>query len=102
MTGEISLRGRVLPIGGLKEKTLAAHRGGITQVLLPVENEKDIQDIPDTVTDEIRMTPVKHLDEVLSLALNPRDGQVLFHALPKDAPEMDDPMPEELTSASQH
>jgi len=102
MTGEISLRGRVLPIGGLKEKTMAAHRGGIKQVLLPVENEKDIQDIPDTVTGEIEMTAVTHLDEVLSLALKPREGQVLFHALPKDAPGMDDVMPEELTSSSRH
>ncbi len=102
MTGEISLRGRVLPIGGLKEKTLAAHRGGVKQVLLPSENGKDVDDVPTTVRDEIEMTTVSHLDEVLSLALNPREGQVLFHALPKEAPEMDDAIPEELPNTSQH
>jgi len=102
MTGEISLRGRVLPIGGLKEKTMAAHRRGIKRVLLPVDNAKDIPDIPDTVTDEIEMTTVTHLDEVLSLALKPRDGQVLFHAVPKDAPGMEDAIAEELPNASRH
>jgi ATP-dependent Lon protease len=102
MTGEISLRGRVLPIGGLKEKSMAAHRGGIKQVLLPQENGKDIPDIPEVVRDEIEMTTVTHLDEVLSLALRPRDGQVLFHAVPQDAPGMEDPISEKLTSASKH
>ena len=102
MTGEISLRGRVLPIGGLKEKTMAAHRRGIKQVLLPDENAKDIQDVPSTVVDAIEMTTVTHLDEVLSLALRPRDGQVLFHAVPKEAPGMEDAISEELHSASKH
>ena len=102
MTGEISLRGRVLPIGGLKEKTMAAHRRGITQVLLPVENAKDIPDIPATVVEAVEMTTVTHLDEVLSLALRPRDGQVLFHAVPQDAPGMEDAISAELPSASKH
>ena len=102
MTGEISLRGRVLPIGGLKEKTMAAHRRGIKQILLPDENAKDIQDVPSTVVDAIEMTTVTHLDEVLSLALRPRDGQVLFHAVPKEAPGMEDAISEELHSASKH
>ena len=102
MTGEISLRGRVLPIGGLKEKSMAAHRGGIKQVLLPQENGKDIPDIPEVVRDEIEMTTVTHLDEVLSLALRPRDGQVLVHAVPQEAPGMEDPISEKLTSASKH
>lgn len=102
MTGEISLRGRVLPIGGLKEKTLAAHRGGITRVLLPEENGKDIPDIPDTVKSDVEMVTVSHLDEVLSLALNPRDGQVLFHSVPKDAPAMEDDMPATMPSSSKH
>jgi len=102
MTGEISLRGRVLPIGGLKEKTMAAHRRGIQKVLLPEENAKDIPEIPETVSSEIEMTTVKHLDEVLSLALRPRDGQVLFHAVPQEAPGMEVPIPEELPSSSQH
>jgi ATP-dependent Lon protease len=69
MTGEITLRGRVLPIGGLKEKSLAAHRAGIEHVLFPKENEKDLVDIPDSVKKELTFTPVSHLDEVLSLAL---------------------------------
>jgi ATP-dependent Lon protease len=102
MTGEISLRGRVLPIGGLKEKAMAAHRGGIKQVLLPFENAKDIPDVPEVVTDEIEMTTVSHLDEVLSLALRPRDGKVLFHAVPQDAPGMEGPIPEKLPSSSKH
>ena len=102
MTGEISLRGRVLPIGGLKEKTMAAHRRGIQQVLLPEENAKDISDVPEAVVGQLEMTTVTHLDEVLSLALRPRDGQVLFHAMPQEAPGMEDAIPEELPSASKH
>jgi ATP-dependent Lon protease len=69
MTGEVTLRGRVLPIGGLKEKLLAALRGGITMVLIPAENEKDLADIPDNVTQGMTIVPVSHVDEVLALAL---------------------------------
>ena len=69
MTGEITLRGRVLPIGGLKEKSLSAHRAGITTVIIPEENEKDIDDIPESVRDELTFIPVNHLDEVLKHAL---------------------------------
>lgn len=69
MTGEITLRGRVLPIGGLKEKTLSAHRAGIKQVLIPKENEKDLVDIPKSVLKELTITPVSHMDEVLQFAL---------------------------------
>jgi len=69
MTGEVTLRGRVLPIGGLKEKLLAALRGGITTVLIPAENEKDLVDIPATITDGLTIVPVSHLDEVLARAL---------------------------------
>lgn len=69
MTGEITLRGEVLPIGGLKEKLLAAHRGGITQVLIPNDNEKDLEEIPDNITKGLSITPVKWIDEVLNLAL---------------------------------
>ena len=71
-------------------------------MLLPSENGKDIDDVPDTVRDEIEMTTVSHLDEVLSLALKPRDGKVLFHAMPKDAPGIEDAIAEELSSSSQH
>ena len=69
MTGEITLRGRVLPIGGLKEKLLAAHRGGITTVIIPDENKKDLADIPDNITGSLEIIPVKWIDEVLNIAL---------------------------------
>ena len=69
MTGEITLRGRVLPIGGLKEKLLAALRGGITKVLIPEENAKDLADIPDNVKNALEIVPVSNVDEVLSHAL---------------------------------
>jgi ATP-dependent Lon protease len=69
MTGEITLRGRVLPIGGLKEKLLAAHRGGIETVIIPEENEKDLADIPKNVTQSLTIKPVRWIDEVLDIAL---------------------------------
>ncbi len=69
MTGEITLRGEVLPIGGLKEKLLAAHRGGIGTVLIPSENEKDLAEIPDNVKKNLLIKPVKWIDEVLAVAL---------------------------------
>ena len=69
MTGEITLRGRVLPIGGLKEKLLAALRGGLKKVLIPQENEKDLVDIPDAVKRELEIVPVTMVDEVLEHAL---------------------------------
>ncbi|NEK65594.1 MAG: endopeptidase La, partial [Xanthomonas perforans] len=69
MTGEITLRGRVSAIGGLKEKLLAALRGGIRTVLIPDENRKDLADIPANVTRDLKIVPVKWIDEVLDLAL---------------------------------
>jgi ATP-dependent Lon protease len=69
MTGEVTLTGQVLPIGGLKEKLLAAHRAGIKQVLIPKDNEKDLVDMPKKITDDIKITPVEHADEVLKIAL---------------------------------
>lgn len=69
MTGEITLRGRVLPIGGLKEKTLAAHRGRVKHVLIPKENEKDLKDIPDKIKKDIDIKLVNHMDEVLEAAI---------------------------------
>jgi ATP-dependent Lon protease len=69
MTGEITLRGEVLPIGGLKEKLLAAHRGGITTVLIPVDNQKDLVEIPDNIKGNLTIKPVKWIDEVLAIAL---------------------------------
>ena len=69
MTGEITLRGLVLPIGGLKEKLLAAHRAGIKKVLIPIENKKDLVEVPKTVLDFVEIIPVKNVDEVLKVAL---------------------------------
>ena len=78
MTGEITLRGKVLRIGGLKEKALAARRVGITNVVIPAENEKDIEEIPETVRSELRFVPVKEANEVFREAfVEP------FEALPK-------------------
>jgi len=78
MTGEITLRGRVLPIGGLKEKILAAHRGGVKKVLIPKENEKDLKDIPTTVLKEVEIVLVEHMDEVLPHSLILNEGDTLF------------------------
>ncbi len=72
MTGEITLRGEVLPIGGLKEKLLAAHRGGITTVLIPIDNEKDLAEIPENIKGSLKIVPVKWIDEVLEIALSSR------------------------------
>jgi len=69
MTGEVTLTGQVLPIGGLKEKLLAAHRAGIKHVIIPKENEKDLVDMPKKIIDDIKITPVEHADEVLKIAL---------------------------------
>jgi ATP-dependent Lon protease len=69
MTGEITLRGTVLPVGGIKEKVLAAHRAGIKRVLLPERNRKDIVDIPETVRQDLELSFVKKIDEVIELAL---------------------------------
>jgi ATP-dependent Lon protease len=69
MTGEVTLRGRVLAIGGLKEKLLAALRGGIKTVLIPEENEKDLVEIPANITNGLKIIPVSHVDEVLAVAL---------------------------------
>ena len=69
MTGEITLRGEVLPIGGLKEKLLAAHRGGITTVVIPAENEKDLAEIPDNIKSRLKIIPVRWIDQVFEVAL---------------------------------
>lgn len=69
MTGEITLRGEVLPIGGLKEKLLAAHRGGIKTVLIPQQNVKDLTDVPENIKNHLDIHPVQWIDDVLALAL---------------------------------
>lgn len=78
MTGEITLRGRILPIGGLKEKILAAHRGGIKKVIIPKENEKDLKEIPNAITKQIDIVTVEHMDEVLSHAVIVGEGETIF------------------------
>ena len=72
MTGEITLRGQVLPIGGLKEKLLAAHRGGISRVVIPAENERDLKEVPDNVKDDLEILPVGWMDDVIDAALESR------------------------------
>lgn len=89
MTGEITLRGRALPIGGLKEKSLAAHRAGIKKVLFPFENTKDLHEIPKAILKEIQFIPVKHMDTVL------------LHALVWTEPKVQDALHERLAKASQ-
>jgi ATP-dependent Lon protease len=69
MTGEITLRGEILPIGGLKEKLLAAHRGGITTVIIPAENEKDLVEIPKNIKDKLNIVPVRWIDQALQFSL---------------------------------
>lgn len=85
MTGEITLRGEVLPIGGLKEKLLAAHRGGIKRVLIPHDNVRDLKDIPDNVKGDIEIRPVKWIDEVLELALQEPVARVTVATTAKNA-----------------
>ncbi|WP_417909331.1 endopeptidase La [Candidatus Electronema sp. PJ] len=85
MTGEITLRGRVLPIGGLTEKLLAARRGNITRVILPKENERDLEDVPEKVRSSLDITLAEHVDEVLSRALLLREGEELFRDIPLES-----------------
>jgi ATP-dependent Lon protease len=94
MTGEITLRGRVLPIGGLKEKIIAAHRGGIKKILIPTENEKDLKDVPKTISKQLEIVTVEHMDEVLTHALILDESDSLFRKV--DIPfEMTVDKPEE-------
>jgi ATP-dependent Lon protease len=87
MTGEITLRGEVLPIGGLKEKLLAAHRGGIRTVLIPDENVKDLAEIPDNIKGNLELKPVKWIDEVLQVALrNMPQPTAVEPVVPAEAP----------------
>ena len=83
MTGEITLRGRVLPIGGLKEKLLAALRAGITTVFIPKENEKDLAEIPDNVKKHLKLVPVADVDEVIAQALARRPEAIEWEEPPE-------------------
>lgn len=87
MTGEITLRGRVLPIGGLKEKILAAHRAGIKTVLFPKDNEKDLQDIPQKALKDVKIIPVESMDKVLTSALKMESADKIFKTLHKTWPK---------------
>jgi ATP-dependent Lon protease len=71
MTGEITLRGRVLPIGGVREKVLAAHRAGLKVVILPEKNLKDLVDVPKKVREDLKIIPVNHMDQVVEIAISP-------------------------------
>jgi ATP-dependent Lon protease len=86
MTGEVTLRGFVLPIGGLKEKVLAAHRGGIQRVLIPIENEKDIQEIPAVILKSMTIETVEHMDQVLRKALVLENPEEYLRRPGADAP----------------
>jgi len=86
MTGEITLRGKVLPIGGLKEKLLAAHRGGMRQVIIPAENEKDLVEIPKNIIRKLDVRPVSEIDEVLELALTEMPKPVVVSADAENTP----------------
>ncbi len=90
MTGEITLRGRVLPVGGIKEKVLASHRAGLKKVIIPIRNEKDLEDVPKSVLKEMEIVTVKHMDEVLPVALHPPKSEektVKRRSSKKTAPE---------------
>jgi ATP-dependent Lon protease len=89
MTGEITLRGRILPIGGVREKVLAAHRAGLKTVILPEKNLKDLVDLPKTAKSELKIIPVKHMDEVLQIALLPK--AVIEPPRPRRQPRDDNP-----------
>jgi ATP-dependent Lon protease len=78
MTGEITLRGRVLPIGGLKEKILAAHRGEVSKVIIPMDNKKDMEEIPRRVLKRVEILLATHMDNVLKEALVLKEGEALF------------------------
>jgi len=99
MTGEITLRGEVLPIGGLKEKLLAAHRGGIKVVLIPEENVKDLSDIPDNIKNRLDIHPVKWIDQVLEMALEAKPQPLPLKADPVALPPVE---PTEVVTAVKH
>jgi ATP-dependent Lon protease len=102
MTGEITLRGRILPIGGLKEKILAAHRGGVTKVIIPADNKKDIEEIPKPILKKVQIIPVEHMDEVLKEALVLKEGEELFRTTGDLEPFWLKPIadPEKISDAS--
>jgi len=101
MTGEITLRGRVLPIGGLKEKILAAHRGEVQKVLIPHDNKKDIEEIPKRILKKVELVLVEHMDQVLKEALVFKEGEELFASSAECEPYCIKPEPEEKKDVSE-
>jgi ATP-dependent Lon protease len=101
MTGEITLRGRVLPIGGLKEKILAAHRGEVAKVLIPMDNKKDIEEIPKKILKKVELVLVDHMDSVLREALVLEEGENLFAPEEECEPFRIEPIKERKTSISE-
>ncbi len=103
MTGEITLRGRILPIGGLKEKLLAANRGGIKEVIIPSENEKDLEDVPDRIKKSLKISHADHMDQVLRKALVLSDADEFFRKnrenKEKEFVKVEHPSPEERVAA---
>ena len=97
MTGEITLRGRVLPIGGLKEKTLAAHRAGISHILYPKDNEKDLSEIPKVILKDVTMIPVDSVDDVLKYSLAVEDKDKFYEQLQERNQNVDSELPEPAT-----
>jgi len=97
MTGEITLRGRVLPIGGLKEKTLAAHRAGISHILYPKDNEKDLSEIPKSILKDVTMIPVDSVDDVLKYSLAVEDKDKFYEQLQERNQNVDSELPEPAT-----
>jgi ATP-dependent Lon protease len=102
MTGEVTLRGRVLPIGGLKEKLLAALRGGITTVLIPKENEKDLAELPANLREALTIVPVSHVDEVLGRALSTKLEPIEWSEADEHAAEPVAPTQGQASSALRH
>jgi ATP-dependent Lon protease len=90
MTGEITVHGKVLPICGLKQKVLAAHRAGICHILFPVENARELEDIPADIREQMKLEPISHIDEALALALVP---PIPRQAIAEAAPEGTAPKP---------
>jgi ATP-dependent Lon protease len=86
MTGEISLRGLVLPVGGIKEKVVAAHAAGIRRVMLPARNRKDFDDIPEEVRNQIEFIWLERVEEAVAAALDPAGAEKSAEALPSPAP----------------
>ena len=93
MTGEITLRGNVLPVGGIKEKLLAAHRAGIKEVLVPARNERDLEDIPKDIRDQMKIHLVKRVDEVLPLVLEPPNPSATPPGSDQGSPSSSPPPP---------